>query len=101
MGDRGRTGAKDPPESSYPDATAARATEAFFLRYEVSLDIDSSQGRDMDTWIIADNDQLAARTRETLRHLAIECPGTHMLRAYDEFESLDFKAGITFTIIVG
>jgi len=27
-------------------------------------------------------------------------PGTHTLRAYDEFESLDFKAGITFTIIV-
>ncbi len=28
-------------------------------------------------------------------------PGTHTLRAYDEFESLDFKAGITYTIIVG
>ena len=28
-------------------------------------------------------------------------PGTHTLRAYDEFESLEFTAGITFTIIVG
>ena len=28
-------------------------------------------------------------------------PGTHTLRAYDEFESLDFQAGITFTIVVG
>ncbi len=27
-------------------------------------------------------------------------PGTHTLRAYDEFESLDFQAGITFTINV-
>ena len=27
-------------------------------------------------------------------------PGTHTLRAYDEFESIDFQAGITFTINV-
>ena len=28
-------------------------------------------------------------------------PGTYTLRAYDEFEALDFQAGITYTIIVG
>ncbi len=27
--------------------------------------------------------------------------GTHTLRLYDEFESLDFKAGLTLTLIVG
>jgi hypothetical protein len=27
-------------------------------------------------------------------------PGTHTLRAYDEFESIDFQAGITYTIVV-
>jgi hypothetical protein len=27
-------------------------------------------------------------------------PGTHTLRAYDEFEAFDFFAGITFTIVV-
>jgi pilus assembly protein CpaE len=36
--------------------------------------------RDMDTWIIADSDQLAARIRESLRHLAIECPPTRITR---------------------
>jgi pilus assembly protein CpaE len=34
----------------------------------------------MDTWIIADSDQLAARIRESLRHLAIECPATRITR---------------------
>ena len=28
-------------------------------------------------------------------------PGTHILRAYDEFEALGFQAGITYTIVVG
>ena len=27
--------------------------------------------------------------------------GSHVLRAYDEFQSVDFQAGITYTIIVG
>jgi hypothetical protein len=28
-------------------------------------------------------------------------PGTHSLRAYDEFESVGFQAGISYAIIVG
>src|SRR4051812_47577881 len=34
----------------------------------------------METWIIADDDQLAARIRETLQHLAIDCPASRILR---------------------
>jgi pilus assembly protein CpaE len=34
----------------------------------------------MDVWIIADADPLAARIRESLQHLAIECPATHISR---------------------
>ena len=34
----------------------------------------------MDAWIIADGDQLAGRIRESLLHLAIECPVTHVVR---------------------
>jgi pilus assembly protein CpaE len=55
----------------------------------------------MDTWVIADSDQLAARIRESLRHLAIECPSAHITRiesigleadAIAEFDGLVFFA---------
>jgi pilus assembly protein CpaE len=55
----------------------------------------------METWIIADADPLAARIRESLRHLAIECAADRITRidslgpqadAIAEFEGLVFFA---------
>ena len=34
----------------------------------------------MDTWVISDDDQLAVRIRESLVHLAIECPAARVTR---------------------
>src|SRR4051794_8486209 len=55
----------------------------------------------METWIVADADPLAARIRESLRHLAIECAADRITRieslgpeadAIAEFDGLVFFA---------
>ncbi len=86
--------------------------EGFDLLTYVEVTLNGTTTTDLDSYVVTTNldtlppDNLlgsdAGLTMDKGYYLVVRplSPGTHTLRAYDEFESLGFQAGITYTITV-
>jgi hypothetical protein len=98
---------------STPAELRACVDQGFDLitRLEVTLDGVTATASDLRKYIVTTRfdvlpaDNLAGPNANPTRNkgyfMALKLRrGTHTLRAYDEFASLDFKAGITYTIVV-